>query len=91
MANPVTEADLARVRDWASAQLADRDVQPWSTFLLTRLGETIGALLAGMAATRGVDSREAQEAPLRLVASNPTRSENRSETCAGARIVEPAL
>lgn len=91
MANPVTEADLARVRDWADGQLADRNVPPWSTFLLSRLSETLAALLAGMAATRGVDSRFAEEPPLRLVASNAAGAECRAATGTSKRIAEPAL
>jgi hypothetical protein len=79
------------MRDWAKAQLADRDVQPWSTFLLTRLGETIDALLAGMAATRAIDSRDAEAPPLRLVASNAPQAEERACAAAGARVAEPAL
>jgi len=57
------EAELARVRAWARDQLDHGTDQPWSTFLLDRLHETIGALLAGMAATRAVDARQAPRSP----------------------------
>lgn len=68
--NDTIEGELARVREWAKDQLAHGADQPWSTFLLDRLHETIGALLAGMAATRAVDARQAGEMHgLRLVAT----------------------
>jgi hypothetical protein len=72
MSNAMTEGELAKVRDWAKKQLTDGSAQPWSTFLLTRLSDTIDALLVGMAATQGIDSRlhSGDEPPLRLVASN---------------------
>ncbi len=75
MSNVITEGELAKVRDWAKHQLADGSAQPWSAFLLTRLSEAIEALLAGMAATQGVDSRRhaGEEPPLRLVAANESR------------------
>ena len=70
MPNDSIEGELARIREWAKDQLAHGGDQPWSTFLLDRLSETIGALLAGMAATRAVDARQAGEMyGLRLVAS----------------------
>jgi hypothetical protein len=70
MPNDTIEGELARVREWAKDQLEHGSDQPWSSFLLDRLHETIGALLAGMAATRAVDARRAGEMPgLRLVAS----------------------
>jgi hypothetical protein len=72
MSNAMTEGELAKVRDWAKTQLTDGSAQPWSTFLLSRLSETIDALLVGMAATQGIDSRRhaGEEPPLRLVSSN---------------------
>ena|SRR5204863_7964209 len=76
MPSKVSQAELARVRDWAKHQLAAGREQPWSDFLLHRLAETIDALLAGLAATQ-----QAEAAPLatacaptpRLVVSNAPR------------------
>jgi hypothetical protein len=73
MSNQVSEVDLLRVRAWAKDQLSkEAEHQPWSTFLLTRLGETIDALLAAKAAVRanGSSQAAAAETPLRLVISN---------------------
>src|SRR5436190_24341310 len=52
MPTEITQAELARVRDWANRQLAHGGEQPWSAFLLTRLGEPSGPLLARMAASQ---------------------------------------
>ena len=49
MSNEVSEGELIKVRDWANGQLTKGGEQPWSTFLLVRLAETIDALLAGRA------------------------------------------
>jgi hypothetical protein len=72
MPTEVTQAELARVRDWANRQLANGGEQPWSAFLLTRLGETIDALLVGMAASQAERSPQVArpEAAPRLVVSN---------------------
>src|SRR4051794_5599738 len=75
MPSEISQAELARVRDWATRQLADGRGPPWSTFLLKRLGETIDALVTGMAATNIAPSPPAapcQTAP-RLVVSNMPR------------------
>lgn len=83
--NDTIEGELARVREWAKDQLAYGGDQPWSSFLLTRLGETIDALLAGMAATRAVDAQRASVEPgLRLVASQV-----HSHPVSKARVAEP--
>jgi hypothetical protein len=44
-----------------------------------------------MAATRAIDSRDAEAPPLRLVASNAPQAEERACAAAGARVAEPAL
>ena len=66
------QAELERIRAWTGRQLASDRALPWQTFLLTRLSETIDALLAGMAQ---VQSNDGEPAPLRrtlrLVVSNP--------------------
>lgn len=91
--NDTIEGELARIREWAKDQLAHGGDQPWSTFLLDRLSETIGALLAGMAATRAVDARQAGEMHgLRLVASkaSPEAIQEFAATAGSrARVAEP--
>ena len=85
MPSEVSHAELARVRDWAKHQLADGREQPWSGFLLRRLGETLDALLAGMAATQAQASQPAassQPTP-RLVVSNAPRD---IERCSKAQL-----
>lgn len=79
MSSEVSQAELARVRDWAKHQLADGREQPWSGFLLRRLGETLDALLAGMAATQAQASPQAGrcQAPPRLVVCNAPRDDSR--------------
>ena len=69
--NEVGERELVRVRDWANSQLAKGEEQPWSAFLLTRLAETIDALLAGRAESRAAKS---SDTPLRLVVSNSSQT-----------------
>jgi hypothetical protein len=85
MASEISRAELARVRDWAKRELADGGGQPWSAFLLARLGETIDALLAGLAATQAEASAPAAacHASPRLVVCNASR-ESRSR-------IEPRL
>lgn len=75
MPSEVSHAELARVRDWAKHQLADGREQPWSGFLLRRLGETLDALLAGMAATQAqaLPPLAPSQATPRLVVSNAPR------------------
>ena len=75
----VSQAELARVRDWAKHQLADGREQPWSDFLLRRLGETIDALLSGLAASQARAAPHAAAcAPMpRLVVSNGPRDGDR--------------
>jgi hypothetical protein len=95
MPTEITQAELARVRDWANRQLANRGEQPWSTFLLTRLGETIDALLVGMAASQAEPSPQVArpEGTPRLVVSNAPQD------CGSAprlqepkqRVTEPAV
>jgi hypothetical protein len=72
MPTKITQAELASIRDWAKCQLAHGGEQPWSAFLLTRLGETIDALLVGMAASQAERSPHIArpEAAPRLVVSN---------------------
>jgi hypothetical protein len=82
MQSDISQAELARVRDWASRQAADGRGPPWSNFLLKRLGETIDALIAGMDASRIEASPPAAAAPCqsvpRLVVSNNPRDHSRS-------------
>jgi hypothetical protein len=81
MPSEVSHAELARVRDWAKHQLADGREQPWSAFLLRRLGETIDALLAGMAATQaeaGPQAAPGQATPRLVVCNSPRDSERGS-------------
>jgi hypothetical protein len=68
--SPVTE--LVKMRDWAEAQLAQGDQEVWRAFLLARLSETIGGLLAGHAATRADEAviTAHDRPPLRLVVSD---------------------
>ena len=72
MPTEITQAELAKIRDWANCQLTNGGEQPWSTFLLTRLGETIEALLAGMAASQAERPPQVArpEGTPRLVVSN---------------------
>jgi hypothetical protein len=92
MPTGITQAELARVRDWANSQLTRGGEQPWSTFLLTRLAETIDALLVGMAAT---GAGRSQRAAPRLVVSNApqgARADHRPEGKASKpRVTEPAI
>jgi hypothetical protein len=85
MSNEVSEAELIKVRDWANGQLSTEGEQPWSTFLLVRLTETIDALLAGRAATRahGSSQAAASEHSVRLVVSNARQPFNKGEDSDG--------
>ena len=76
MPNETMDAELVKVRAWANDQLAQGKDEPWSSFLLARLSETIDALLAGKAAARILDAQKGHgsELGLRLVASNVPRS-----------------
>ena len=80
MPTEITQAELERVRDWANRQSANGGEQPWSAFLLRRLGETIEALLAGMAAEAAA---KAAPSP-RLVISNTPQDDAscREQACA---------
>lgn len=82
MASEMSQAELTRVRDWASRQLADGHEAPWSSFLLKRLGETLDALLAGMAATQAEATPEAArcQAIPRLVVCNAPRDGDRGRS-----------
>ena len=93
MPSEISQADLARVRDWAEHQLADGREQPWSAFLLRRLGETLDALLAGMEATsKSQPSSAACQAAPRLVVSNvPRDSDRRSMETKRSQEAERAL
>ena len=77
----VSEADLVKVRDWANDQLAKAGEQPWSTFLLVRLTETIDALLAGRAVVRAEGSAQltASGSSVRLVVSNAPQPTNKDD------------
>ena len=79
MPSEVSQAELARFRDWAQGRLADGREQPWSAFLLRRLGETLDALLSGMAATQAQASPLAAPSEVipRLVVSNAPRDGGR--------------
>jgi hypothetical protein len=93
MPNETMDAELVKIRAWANDQLAHGKDEPWSSFLLTRLSETIDALLAGRAATRTLDAQKGHgsELGLRLVASNTPRSaRNASAVSARDRTLEPA-
>ena len=81
MSKEISESELINVRDWANGQLAKGGEQPWSTFLLVRLAETIDALLAGRAASRAHGSSEAaaSEPSLRLVVPNVSAPSNSEE------------
>jgi hypothetical protein len=94
MPTEITHAELLRVRDWANGKLTSGGEQPWSTFLLTRLGETIDALLVGMAASEAERSKQASPSP-RLVVSN---APPRGDACrrpggekTAPRLTEPAI
>jgi len=94
MPTEITHAELLRVRDWANGKLTSGGEQPWSTFLLTRLGETIDALLVGMAAAEAERSKQASPSP-RLVVSN---APPRGDACrrpggekTAPRLTEPAI
>jgi hypothetical protein len=93
LANDIIEGELARVREWARHQLAHGEEQPWSSFLLTRLNETIDALLAGMAATRAIDAEhKGARAGLRLMAAREDPyldCEAASLSASRARAAEP--
>jgi hypothetical protein len=97
MPTEITQAELARIRDWANRQQANGGEQPWSVFLLTRLGETIDALLVGMAATQADRSPQATryEATPRLVVSNAPQDCGSGRRLQGKktkpRITEPAV
>jgi hypothetical protein len=97
MPTETERAELARVRDWANRQLADGGEQPWSTFLLTRLAETIDALLAGMAASEARRSPQAahSEAAPRLVVSNAPQHSGSGRLVDAEktkpRVTEPAI
>jgi hypothetical protein len=97
MPTEITQAELARIRDWANRQLANGGEQPWSAFLLTRLGETIDALLVGMAATQADRSPQAAryEATPRLVVSNVPQDGSSGRRLEGkktkSRVTEPAI
>jgi hypothetical protein len=97
MPTEITQAELARIRDWANRQLANGGEQPWSAFLLTRLGETIDALLVGMAATQAERSPQTarSEAAPRLVVSNAPQDCDSERRLQGQktkpRITEPAI
>jgi hypothetical protein len=87
MASEISRIELARVRDWAKHQLATGRGQPWSAFLLTRLGETIDALLAGMAATGAEASPSGaprQGGPRLVVCNAPCDSGMRTASRPGA-------
>ena len=93
MPNETMDAELVKVRAWANDQLAHGKDQPWSSFLLTRLSETIDALLAGMAATRTLDAQNGHGSVLglRLVASNAPRSAGNAPAVSSRdRMLEPA-
>jgi hypothetical protein len=78
MPSETPQAELEKVRNWAARQLASGEEQPWSTFLLRRLGETIDALRAGMA-TSGAETpprAAASKTSLRLVVSNARAPRN---------------
>jgi hypothetical protein len=97
MPTEIEQAELARFRDWANRQLANGGEQPWSTFLLTRLAETIDALLAGMAAAEARRSPQAArcEAAPRLVVSNVRQDGASGRPSDGEkakpRVTEPAI
>ena len=95
MPTEITQAELARVRDWANRQSANGGEQPWSAFLLTRLAETIDALLVGMAASQAERSPQVArpEAAPRLVVSNTPEDCGSGPRLQGSkqRVTEPAV
>src|SRR5262245_11304746 len=97
MPTEITQAELAKIRDWANCQLTIGGEPPWSVFLLTRLSETIEALLAGMAATgsKGPPRAARPEAAPRLVVSNTSQdggADRRLEhKTSKPRLTEPAI
>lgn len=65
--------ELSKVREWADGKIAQGAEPPWAWYQYMKLREALDALLAGMAATRTVDSPQSATQPesgLRLVASN---------------------
>jgi hypothetical protein len=76
MTAELPQAELDRIRNWTGQQLAGGRELPWRAFLLTRLGETIDALLDGMANAQphAADVLTMRSTP-RLVVSNPVPSE----------------
>jgi hypothetical protein len=95
MPTEITQAELARIRDWANRQLANGGEQPWSVFLLTRLGETIDALLAGMATSQAERPPQVArpEGTPRLVVSNAPEDRGSGPRLQKSeqRVAEPAV
>ena len=76
MTAEIPQAELDRVRDWTERQLSGGRELSWRAFLLTRLGDAIDALHAGMANAQPhvTDAAPVRSAP-RLVVSNPAPGE----------------
>jgi len=68
----MTKEELEKVRDWANERLAKGEEPPWGWFQLMKLREVLDQMLAGMNATRTVNSLEREQQRgrhLRLVGS----------------------
>ena len=55
------EAELRKVREWATGKLATGDEPPWAWYQYMKLRETLDAILDGMAATTTEHSPQSAE------------------------------